>query len=178
MRQSGVTADAFQFANAHRVYIYQAFATSAAELTGKSDARLYRACPLFTTKPRVGDLLCQQREPALADANDAAVRERIRSELDGRIGAHTVRRTHCEVVAYIDAPARKIYTIGGNVNQAVSARKLNLRRDLKFSAVQGRCDGPRHWMLPESSADTARLPTFADKCSLNDKKWFVLLQLR
>ncbi len=35
--------------------------------------------------------------------------------------------------------ARKMYTIGGNVNQAVTARKLNLRRDLRFS---GRAKGP------------------------------------
>ena len=88
-----------------------------------------------TTKPRVGDLICQQREPALADASDEAVRERIRAELGGSADARSVRRTHCEVVAYVDARARKMYTIGGNVNQAVTARKLNLRRGLKFSAV-------------------------------------------
>jgi hypothetical protein len=177
IRQAGVTADAFQFANAHRVFIYDAFATSADELTDKPDNRLYRACPLFATRPRVGDLLCQQREPALTDATDSVVRERIRAELGGS-GPHTVRRTHCEVVAYVDAPARKLYTIGGNVNQAVSARKLNLRRDFKFSAVQGDCAGPRHWRLPQSSSKTSPVSSPRDQCSLNDRNWFVLLQLR
>ena len=178
MRQSGVAANAFQFANAHRVYIYDAFAASAAELTNEAGDRLYRACPVTTTRPRVGDLICQQREPTLADASDAAVRERIRAELDGSTDGRSVRRTHCEVVAYIDARARKMYTIGGNVNQAVTARKLNLRRDLKFSAAQkGRCGGPGHWTLPQPSADTPGAP-LNKKCSLNDKKWFVLLQLR
>ena len=177
IRQSGVGANAFRFANAHRVYIYDAFVASAAELTNEASDRLYRACPL-STRPRAGDLICQQREPAIADASDGAVRERIRAELGGSTAAQSVRRTHCEVVAHIDVRARKMYTIGGNVNQAVTARKLNLRRDLKFSAAQnGHCGGLGYWTLPQSSAHPPSAPT-AHKCSLNDKKWFVLLQLR
>jgi hypothetical protein len=177
IRQSGVTGDAFRFAGAHRVYIYDAFAASVAELTKTAGDRLYRACPLVTTRPRVGDLICQQREPALAGASDDEVRERIRSELNGAAEARTIWRTHCEVVAHVDAPARKVYSIGGNVNQSVTARKLNLRqRGLKFSAMQrGHCGGPGHWTLPLPSADPPRAAT---KCSLNDRKWFVLLQLR
>ena len=58
IRQSGVAANAFRFANAHRVYIYDAFAASAAELTNEAGDRLYRACPVFTTRPRAGDLIC------------------------------------------------------------------------------------------------------------------------
>jgi hypothetical protein len=176
VRQSGVPASAFQFSNAHRAYIYDAFAVSAAELTHEAGDKLYRACPVTTTKPHAGDVICAQRESALADLSDEAVRERIRAELAGGTDARSVRSTHCEVVAYIDARARKMYTIGGNVNQAVTARKLNLRRDLKFSASQkGHCGGPGHWTLPQSSAQAA---SSTEKCSLNDKKWFVLLQLR
>jgi hypothetical protein len=179
IRQAGVPASAFHFSNAHRDYIYDAFATSAAELTKAAGDRLYRACPLTATVPRVGDLICQEREPALADASDAAVRERIRAELGGSADARSVRRTHCEVVAHVDAPARKIYAIGGNVNQSVSARKLNLRRDMKFSAVQsGHCGGPGAWTLPRSSADARGGPGQAETCSLNERNWFVLLQLR
>jgi len=178
VRQSGVAANAFPFANAHRVYIYDAFATSAAERTNQAGERLYRACPL-TTRPRVGDLICAQREPALADASEEAVRERIRTELDGSVDARSIRRTHCEVVAYIDARARKAYTIGGNVNQAVTARKLNLRRDLKVSAAQkSSCGGSAQWTLPQPAAHPPGAPGHAEKCSLNDKKWFVLLQVR
>jgi hypothetical protein len=178
MRQSGATANAFHFANAHRAYIYDAFATSAAEVAGKSDEHIYRACPL-TTRPRIGDMICAQREPALADASAEAVRERVRSELDGSPDARSVRRGHCEVVAYVDKSARKVYTIGGNVNQAVSTRKLNLRRDGKFSAAQkSGCGGAAQWNLPQPLAQAASAPAPAEKCSLNDKKWFVLLQLR
>lgn len=178
VKQSGVAANAFQFANAHRVYIYDAFAASAAEATKQSGDRIYRACPI-ATRPRAGDLICAQREPELADLSDEAVRERIRGELGGSADARSVRRTHCEVVASVDAAARKVYTIGGNVNQAVSARRLNLRRDLKFPAAQkGHCGGPGHWTLPQPSAQMPHASSHADRCSLNDKKWFVLLQLR
>ncbi len=179
IRQSSVAENAFQFSNAHRAFIYDAFAASIAEPANAAGDRLYRACPLTTTRPRVGDLICDQREPALADAGDEAVRERIRAELAGSAGARSVRRTHCEVVAHIDAPARKMYTVGGNVSQSVTARQLNLRRDLKFSATQkSNCGGPGHWTLPQPSAQPPRAPGLAEKCSLNDKKWFVLLQLR
>src|SRR5499427_8038350 len=146
----------------------------------KNDASdgIYRACPL-TTRPRAGDLICQQRESELADASDAAVRERIRTELDGSIEARSVRRTHCDVVAHVDKAARKVYTIGGNVSQAVTARKMNLRRDLTFSASQkGNCGGPSHWSLPQPAGPAPHGPGPSKNCSLNDKKWFVLLQLR
>jgi hypothetical protein len=178
IRHAGVTANAFRFANAHRVFIYDAFAASAAELTNEAGDRLYRACPVTTTRPRPGDLICQQREPALAGASDKEVRERIRAELAGTTGARSVRRTHCDVIAHIDAPARKMYIISGNVYQSVTARKLNLRNDLKLSSAQrGRCGGPGHWTLPQPSTATPHTP-LDTKCSLNDKKWFVLLQLR
>ena len=48
IRQSGVPENAFRFANAHRVYIYDAFAASAADAAKASGDRLYRACPLTT----------------------------------------------------------------------------------------------------------------------------------
>jgi hypothetical protein len=182
MRQSGVAANAFQFANAHRAFIYDAFAESVAEATHapqETNDRLYRACPVATTRPRAGDLICDQREPALAGASDGAVRERIRAELAGSTGTRSVRRTHCEVVAFIDAPARKMYTIGGNVSQSVAARQMNLRNGLKVSVPQkGNCGRAGRWTLPPPSAQLPGTQNLTDKCSLNDHKWFVLLQLR
>jgi hypothetical protein len=179
IRQAGVGVTAFKFGNAHRAYIYDAFAASAAEPTHEAGDRLYRACPLTATKPRPGDLVCQQREPSLADASEETVRERIRSELGGSAAARTIRRTHCDVVASVDAKARKVYVIGGNVAQSVTAKKLNLRRDLKFSpAQQGHCGGAGNWTQPQASGQPPRAPDHPEKCSLNDKKWFVLLQLR
>ncbi len=91
-----------------------------------------------------------------------------------------MRSTHCDVVAAIDAPARKMYVIGGNFLDSVTAKKLSLRRGLKFSGEQkGHCGGPGHWTLPPPSAGTVQEePHAAETCSLSDKKWFVLLQLR
>jgi hypothetical protein len=108
------------------------------------------------------------------------VRERIRGELDGSADARTVRRTHCEIVAHVDKGARKVYTIGGNVNQGVGARKMNLRGNLTFSPAQGgRCGGPGHWTLPQGSVAAPEAASgHPEPCSLNDRKWFVLLQLR
>jgi len=179
VKQSGVSAKAFQFANAHRVYIYDAFATSTAELTGQADERIYRACPVATTRPRAGDLICFQRETALAGTSEMAVRERIRAELAGSPDARTVRRTHCDVVASIDTPARKMYVIGGNFLQGVTAKKLNLRDSMRFSVAQkGHCGGPGDWSLPQPSGNALNAPDLTKNCSLSDKKWFVLLQLR
>ena len=183
VKQAGAPASAFKFSNAHRTYIYDAFAATVAEQTKESGEQLYRACPLTATKPRPGDLVCQQREPSLADASEEVVRERIRSELGGSAAARSVRRTHCDVVASVDAKARKVYVIGGNVIQSVTVKKLNLRNDLKFSAAQqGHCGGSGAWTLPQGSGQASgqptRTPAKPEKCSLNDKKWFVLLQLR
>src|SRR5262249_7278212 len=66
IRQSGVSESAFQFSNAHRAYIYGAFMVTAAESKNSEVEGVYRACPLGTTRPREGDMICQHREPALA----------------------------------------------------------------------------------------------------------------
>jgi hypothetical protein len=181
VKEAGVAEDAFRFANAHRAYIYDAFATSAAEVGKATDGHVYRACPLSATRPRVGDLICNQRESSLADISEEAVRERIRTELASGTDVRSIRRTHCEVVAQVDARARTMVSIGGNVLQAVTARKLNLRkRSMKLSAVQkGRCGGSDRWNLTAAGSRTSgQTPQAPGKCSLNDKKWFVLLQLR
>jgi hypothetical protein len=190
VKQSGATPDGFRFANAHSAYIYDAFATSIAEVANEATDRLYRACPITTTRPRPGDVICNQREPALAAAGEEVARERIRADIVSGATTRAIRRTHCEVVAHVDAHARKLYTIGGNVNQAVATRKLNLRRNLKFSAAQkGHCGGLGHWTMPQgasapaqtaspAAAQASQAASATPKCSLNDKKWFVLLQVR
>ena len=139
----------------HRAYIYDAFATSAAEVDKETDSHVYRACPLSATRPRIGDVICNQRESALADAER---RGGARAHPDGTRGrnrhalgaAHPLRGGG----ASIDPRARTMVTIGGNVLQAVTARKLNLRkRSLKFSAVQkGRCAGSDRWTLTTAAS--------------------------
>ena len=179
VKQAGVAPAAFHFANAHRAFIYDAFATSAAEQKHETSEQIYRACPITGTRPRLGDIVCAHREPALADLSEAQVREKVRAELGGPANAQSIRRSHCEVVVHVDAGARKMYSIGGNVNQAVAARKLNLHgRDLKFSAHQGGPCGRGSWTLRQPDTEGAHASGHEPHCSLNDKKWFVLLQLR
>ena len=45
VKQGGVAPNAFAFSNAHRAYIYDGFAVSAAEQAGRTSERIYRACP-------------------------------------------------------------------------------------------------------------------------------------
>ena len=133
------------------------------------------------TRPRVGDMVCYQRMPALAKATDAEVRERVFDETSAG-KPHSVSKTHCDVVVHIDEKAAKAYVVGGNVQQSVTVKKLRLAgRSLKFSKTEtqpGGKAGCTGWALPRPSADIPLAPTFNDKCSLNDKNWFVLLQMR
>lgn len=176
MTSAGLTESEFTFASAHHRYIYDSFRASAAEVNNQAAERAYRACPIFSTRPRAGDLLCYQRERKLANATDAHVRATILSELERAPGERSVSKTHCDIVAHVDARARKVYVIGGNVYQSVTVKKLNLRRDLALSTAQSPpCP---NWTLPKASKGTPNRPILNSKCSLNDKTWFVLLQMR
>jgi hypothetical protein len=172
LKQAGVSANAFAFSNAHRAYIYDAFAADRAEAKDETVDHLYRACPVLATRLRAGDLVCDHRETAFADVSEPAMRERILAELADPAGTRSVRKTHCEIVAYVDRRARKAYTIGGNVLEGVSVRTLPLRRNLRLAVHKAKCGA---MAAPQTAAD---LPRLKDKCALNDKKWLVLLQLR
>jgi hypothetical protein len=169
----------FQFSSAHRHYIFAAFKTSVADAAvgqkAPGDAHFYRACPLSATRPRVGDLICYHREKSLADATEGAVRDRILSEANAGQTETSVSRNHCDVVVHIDRKAQKIYVVGGNVQQSVTVKKLKLRRDLKFAENKNGCGD---WTLPPPSKGTPVGPGLMQNCSLNEKKWFVLLQMR
>ena len=169
----------FPLSGAHRHYIFAAFKSSIADAAvgqrAPDDAHFYRACPLSTTKPRIGDLVCYHREPLLAAASDGAVRERILSEARSGQGETSVSRNHCDVVVHIDGKAQKMYVVGGNVQQSVTVKKLRLRRDLKFAENKNGCGD---WTLPPPSKGTPVGPALMQNCSLNEKQWFVLLQMR
>ena len=113
IRQSGVAANAFQFANAHRVYIYDAFAASAAELTNTAGDRLYRACPLTTTRPRAG-------RPDLPAARARARRRQRRGGARAHPGG--TRRRHRRALD----PAHPLR--GGRVCRCAGAQDVHHRR--------------------------------------------------
>ena len=179
IRQSGVAANAFQFSNAHRAYIYDAFATSAAELTNEAGDRIYRACPVTTTRPRAGR----------SDLPAARARARRRQRRGGaRAHPGGTRRQHRRALG----PAHPLR--GGRAYRCAGAQDVQHRRQRRSGRhrqeaepaprpeVLGRAKGPlrrrRPLDLAAASADAPRARSRADKCSLNDRKWFVLLQLR
>jgi hypothetical protein len=177
LKEAKVSASQFRFASGHRFYIYDAFSTSASEVNNKPDSRLYRACPIHATKPRVGDLLCYHREVRLEKFTDDEVRARILSEIDAADDVRSVSKSHCDIVAHVDTAAKSVYVIGGNVFQSVTIKKLPLGEgDLAFSKdYKGNCPS---WTLPPATAGTPPAPSLSTKCSLSDKHWFVLLQMR
>jgi hypothetical protein len=169
----------FPFSAAHRDYIFAAFKTSLADApAGKAstkDGHLYRACPIYATEPRVGDMLCYHRESQLKDASDSTVRDIILDDAQAGRFETSISQNHCDVVVHIDREAQKAYVVGGNVQQSVTVKKLRLRRDMKFADNKSGCGD---WTLPPPSASVPVGPSVRDNCSLNEKKWFVLLQMR
>ena len=103
------------------------------------------------------------------------MRDRVLSEANAGQGETSVSRSHCDVVVHIDGKAQKMYVAGGNVQQSVTIKKLRLRRDLKFAENRNGCGD---WTLPPPSKGTPVGPGLMQSCSLNEKKWFVLLQMR
>jgi hypothetical protein len=169
----------FPFSAAHRDYIFAAFKTSIVDApAGKAsikDGHLYRACPIYATEPRIGDMLCYHREKELKDASDSAVRDIILNDAQAGRSETSISQNHCDVVVHIDRAAQKVYVVGGNVQQSVTVKKLRLRRDMKLADNKSGCGD---WTLPPPSAAVPVGPSARDNCSLNEKKWFVLLQIR
>ena len=80
--------------------------------------------------------------------------------------------SHCEVVTHVDKNTKKVYTIGGNVFNSVTERRMNLAASgLKFSSKQGEKD----CNTAQSGAGDANAK---GHCSMNNKDWFVILQMR
>jgi hypothetical protein len=169
----------FPFSAAHRDYILAAFKTGIADAAaGKAstkDGHLYRACPIYATEPRIGDMICYHREKELKDASDGLVRDMIMADAQAGRAETSISQNHCDVVVHIDRKAQKVYVVGGNVQQSVTVKKLRLRRNMKFADNKSGCGD---WTLPPPSAAMPVGPSLRDNCSLNEKKWFVLLQMR
>jgi hypothetical protein len=79
--------------------------------------------------------------------------------------------SHCDVVTHVDNNTKKVYTVGGNVFQSVTQRRMNLAaKGLRFSMKQGEKDCARQ----SGAADAVE----KEPCSMNDRDWFVILQMR
>ncbi len=113
-----------------------------------------------TAVPATGDLLCYVRQPERRFGH-AGLREVLGA--DGR-GLNM----HCEIVIAANAGRDGLaWLIGGNVQQAVTMRLLNLNH------------AGRLWALPQrGEAEPPCAPDQAAGCNFNRQDWAVLLKLK
>jgi len=113
-----------------------------------------------TTRPAPGDLLCYVRVPGRAYGYAG-----LAAAIDG--GADALNM-HCDVVvAASPGNDGKAWMIGGNVQQGVTMRLLNLNRNGLL------------WSLPRRiDADPPCSPDLPQACNFNRQDWAVLLKLR
>ena len=139
------------------------FRASASHFNYVRDARLHPDASPFllldpaSATPATGDLLCYVRMTAQVFGYAGLI-----AAIDGNRGSLNM---HCDIVAGVDAG--KAYLIGGNVQQGVTMRLLNVNRNGRF------------WGLPQrTSADPACSPDSETSCNFNRQDWAALLKLK
>jgi hypothetical protein len=164
----------FAYSASHIDYIHQAFQASIAEEHGDPTAAIYRACPAHETMPRRGDLICYHRQKSCEGLPTRAIQNLVGFGDRPNDKCRSITMSHCDVVTHVDKNAKKVYTVGGNVLQSVTERRMNLTADgLKFSSNQG----DRECGTAQSRA-VGTNAALHERCSLNDRDWFVVLQAR
>ena len=166
MDDAGVPRMKFARSASHISYITDAVKRSLADLNNEPGDDLYRVCDPFNTKARPGDLLCYHRESYAPRKGFSLYRSLM---LDMAAGAKPISLTHCEIVTGVDRQAKKIRTVGGNVQQAVTERTLNINKNDFLSAAYGTKPCDRNDLMDKDRSTN---------CNLNDQAWFVLLQAR
>jgi hypothetical protein len=168
------TPQQFAYSPIHIDYIQQAFLASRAEEQGSPTSAIYRACPAHETTPRRGDLICYHRQKSCDGLPARAIQNLVGFNDRPNDKCKSITMSHCEVVTHVDKNAKKVYTVGGNVLQSVTERRMNLTASgLKFSSSQGDKD----CSAAQSRAGGGNVAPH-ERCSLNDRDWFVILQAR
>lgn len=114
-----------------------------------------------TTKPAAGDLLCYVRMPATTFGYVG-----LRGFLDAP--GRGPLNMHCDIVVAANPDDdRKAYLIGGNIQQGVTMRLLNLNRNGLL------------WALPQRlGVDPPCSPDNVAGCNFSRQDWAVLLKLK
>ena len=201
--QAGARPDEFAFSAAHVDYVEQAVEVSMEEANAASPAGIYRACDLAVAAPLPGDLLCATRGARAAVGSYAE----LVASLSDRWLANSAFPMHCELVVAVDPAGRFLESIGGNVVQSVTRRRLALADDgtgllhrryaaaaalaiaaSAASTAAAHCNGVAEVEagaapdpekdLESKAAAQADAATSCRSPSLNDAPWVVLLQLR
>lgn len=156
MDKVGLSEQQFLYAPAHWQYIKRAFEAP--------EGYAYRACDPRKTSPRAGDLLCYARGKSPLK-NFAAWQTAVS-------GPKFTMPAHCDVVVEVDVAARKFETIGGNVLQSVTQRRLKLN---EAKALSDNHNPDR--IQTNKKIDCAHDPSCRRE-NFNTQYWAVLLQLK
>jgi len=167
MKTSGFGLQEFAFSDSHVDYVDQAVLASDAEARGGATDNAYRACDIATTPPRPGDLICHTRAGSSGIDQHAVLLQRLaqRRLLPWRLPIPM----HCDIVTRADENGNaKLETIGGNVFQSVTLRRMTLDDRKTLSRRYFPAPAPRECARGnEGCAD-----------NLSRGSWVVLLQFR
>gem|GEM_PF-1046494 len=134
MKKSNFSQDEFEFSDSHVDYVDKAVLSSSAEARGESTQYAYRACDVATTRPRAGDMICYTRDSAAGIDNHAKLLAHL--EMRRSAGNPAPVPMHCELVTSSDDNGNaKIESIGGNVFQSVTLRKMTLNATKTLSGT-------------------------------------------
>lgn len=158
-RQAGLGADEFVFSEAHADYAGAAWRAGLDEQAGRATPYALRACDVTATPPRVGDLVCQARGRGAGRYSFELIGEVLADRPTGGAGLPM----HCDAVVDVDDAG--FDTVGGNVLQSVT------RRRLAFAPGTQVLD-PSY--LPAGCADA---PACVDR-HMSRQPWSLLLQWR
>lgn len=177
LKRAGVKNNQFAFDSSHTTYISEAMRISLGMTSDRHKDDLYRACDIFDTAPRVGDLLCYHRKKEYAPKPDGEfLFYSIANSFKTNNGL-PFSVSHCDVVVDVNRATRKVVSIGGNVNQAVTRRTMNLNDAVQLSTRQGRDCAVLAGNAQSIRAKTESEPIVEGNCNLNNQKWFALLQI-
>lgn len=166
MKKGDFSPVEFEFSDSHVDYVEKAVLSSSAEVRGESTPYAYRACDVVTTKPRPGDMICYTRGSAAGIDNHAKLLAHL--EIRRSVGDAGLLPMHCELVTNSDEKGNaKLETIGGNVFQSVTLRRMTLNATKTLS----RTYFPPRRSLPCKQGISCR-------SNLSRKRWVVLLQFR
>lgn len=116
----------------------------------------YRMVEPMSAKLETGDMLCYVRTTRVYGYDGLA------KTIDGTSGGLPM---HCDMIVAVDDG--KAYTIGGNVQQAVTMRVLNLNAQGQLWGVPRRGEG-----------DVECSPQTQDACNFNRQDWSAVLKLK
>lgn len=166
MKNSSFSKDEFEFSDSHVDYVEKAVLSSAAEAREEVTEYAYRACDVATTKPRQGDLICYTRGGAAGIDNHARLLAHL--EMRRAAGSAAPVPMHCDLVTSSDENGNaKIESIGGNVFQSVTLRRMTLNATKTLSRTYFPSRHPP--VCPRGNSCSG---------NLSRNRWVVLLQFR